>query len=234
MKLNRNITKYNFLTNALIGLGIMVAPLSASALSININTYVTGSPVSGTATVATLTLTQNGSNVDFNFANSVNNLSGGIGDDAFISQLLFSYDGTPALSSASFSNFGGTQPIVAGDFGINPPGKNAGYDFYLDLDYPNSAANRFINGEFRTWTVSNVLVSDFLGSVTGSGPSALAMVHIQQVGAGTGGSSSLKYVGSVGTEPPPPDPQNPVPEPLSLALVGIGLLGLGVVRKRKR
>ena len=234
MKLNRNITKYNFLTNALIGLGIMVAPLSASALSININTYVTGSPVSGTATVATLTLTQNGSNVDFNFANSVNNLSGGIGDDAFISQLLFSYDGTPALSSASFSNFGGTQPIVAGDFGINPPGKNAGYDFYLDLDYPNSAANRFMNGEFTTWTISNVLVSDFLGSVTGSGPSALAMVHIQQVGAGVGGRDSVKYVGSVGTEPPPPDPQNPVPEPLSLALVGIGLLGLGVVRKRKR
>jgi hypothetical protein len=194
---------------------------------------VTGSPVSGTATVATLTLTQNGSNVDFNFANSVNNLPSGIGDDAFISQLLFSYDGTPALSSASFSNFGGTQPIIAGDFGINPPGKNAGYDFYLDLDYPTSAANRFVNGESTTWTISNVLINDFLGSVTGSGASALAMVHIQQVGAGIGGRDSLKYVGSVGTPPPPPDPQNEVPEPLSLALIGIGLLGLGAIRKRK-
>ena len=111
--------KYLKLSLALAGL---LVNSQASALVIDINTYVTGNPVTTNATVATLTLTQNGSSVDFTFTNSVNNLAGNIGDDAFISALLFSYDGTPSLDKSSFTNFGGSQLVTAGNFQVNPPG----------------------------------------------------------------------------------------------------------------
>ena len=217
-----------FLAGTVVSLGLMSVPLSAFALVINIDTYLNGSLVGDDVTLGTLTLIQNGSNVDFNFFNSVGNL-GLIGDDAFISKLFFSYDGDPALTKSSFINFGGAQTVTAGDFKINP-GKDSGYDFFLALNYPTRSANRFINGEFTTWTISGVSVDDFTVSVSGSGPAALAMVHIQQVGEGKGGEGSLKYVGSGDDGPPPQE----LPEPATLALLGLGLLGIGVTRRYKK
>ncbi|SEO52293.1 PEP-CTERM protein-sorting domain-containing protein [Nitrosospira multiformis] len=219
--------KYLKLSVALAGL---LVSAQASALVIDINTYLTGNPVTDDATVATLTLTQNGSNVDFTFVNSVNNLAGNIGDDAFISLLLFSYDGNPVLTSSSFGNFGGTQTVTSGDFGINPPGSDAGYNFFLDLDYPTaSSSDRFTDGENTTWTVFGVTVTDFSVTVPGSGPDSLAMVHIQQVGAGPGGVGSLKFVGNGGGPP-----SQELPEPGTLALLGLGLLGFGASRRYQK
>lgn len=217
---------------ALIGLGGLLAAQAASAaVIIDIDTYVTGNPANpGNVTVARLTLAQNGANVDFTLENLVNNLPGGIGDDAFISELEFSYDGNPPITPASFANFGGSQPIAQSDVSVNPPGQNAGYDFYLNIDFPtsgnpNAVPGRFFHGEISTWTIMGVTEADFLTLVSGSGPNALALVHIQQVGAGTGGNGSLKYVGDGG---------NDVPEPGTLALLGLGLLGFAGARRRKQ
>jgi hypothetical protein len=211
-----------------LAIGLMV-PTAASAFTIDINTFLTGSVNTTNATVATLTLTQNGANVDFSFANSVHNLAGNVGDDAFISKLLFSYDGQ--LGGAPFSNFGGTQLVSANNFTINPNGKDAAYDFYLDLGLPTSAnGNRFFDGEVATWTINNVLVGNFTHPVSGSGVDALALVHIQQVGAGVGGTGSLKYIGNQSVEI---NPTVTVPEPGTVALMGLGLLGLGFATRRK-
>lgn len=223
------------ITGALTGAVLMTAPLTASALVIDINTYLTGGSGGSNVTVATLTLTQNGNSVDFRFENSIGSL-GTIANNAYIAGLLFSYDGSPLLKSSSFGNFGGTQLVVAADFG-NPSGKPAGYDFYLDLDYPTSNKNpalRFTDSEYSTWTVSAadgvsaVLVSDFTTPVTANGkPASLAMVHIQ----GTQGGS-LWYVGNEAV-PPQEDPAT-VPEPATLALLGLGMASLAWMRKRKK
>lgn len=224
------------ITGALTGAVLMTAPLAASALVIDINTYLTGGAGGSNVTVATLTLTQNGNNVDFRLENSIGNL-GAIANNAFISTLWFSYDGSPLLNSSSYWNFGGTQLVqAANSFGTDPKGA-AGYDFYLDLDYPTSNKNpalRFTDGEYSTWTVSaadgisTVLVSDFTTPVTANGkPASLAMVHIQ----GTQGDS-LRYVGNEAV-PPQEDPAT-VPEPATLALLGLGMASLAWMRKRKK
>ena len=228
------------ITGALAGAVLMTAPLTTSALVIDINTYVTGNPVSSNVTVATLTLTQNGNSVDFKLENSVSNL-GAIANNAFISRLWFSYDGLPPLNSNSFWNFGGTQLVpAAAEFGTDPKGA-AGYDFYLGLDFPTSNKNpalRFTDAEYSTWTVraadgaSSVLVSDFAALVTANGngkPASLAMVHIQGVGGGF-----LKYVGNEAV--PPQENQDPVtvPEPATLALLGLGIASIALTRTRKK
>lgn len=224
------------IAGALTGAVLMTVPLAASALVIDINTYLSGNSDGSNVTVAKLTLTQNGNSVDFRFENSIGNL-GTIANNAFISGLLFSYDGSPLLTSSSFANFGGTQLVAAADFGINPPGKDAGYDFYLDLHYPASNQNpalRFTDGEYSTWTVSAangisaVLVSDFTILVSANGkPDSLAMVHIQGAEGDT-----LKYIGS-GATSSQEDPGT-IPEPATLALLGLGMASLAWMRQRKK
>jgi hypothetical protein len=197
----------------------------AAPLVIDLKTFVTGDN-GGNVSVAKLTLTQNGANVDFRLDNSVANHSGS-NTTTFLTMLEFSYDGSPVLTSGSFTSFGGTQSVGAADFGINPQGQNAGYDFYLDLDYPNSKnQDRFVDGEYSTWTITGVNVSDFSVPVAGSGPASLAMVHVQ--GLNDGGSA--KYVGSGDGSGPPVG--NPVPEPGTLLLAG-GALAIALLARRR-
>ena len=206
--------------STLIGFGALLAMQAASAaVVIDIDTRVTGSPAPD-VTVARLTLTQNGANVDAVLENLIGNL-GVLATNAFITELEFSYDGNPVITSGAFGNFGGTQVITQSDVTVNPPGQNAGYNFFLNIDYPTSNnADRFVNGEISTWKISGVTEADFQQLVSGEGPDALALVHIQ----GLTGGGSVKYVG---------DGENQVPEPATAALLGLGMLCFAGARRRK-
>jgi len=211
------------IAQAITSVGLLALAGSLQALSIPINTFATGENA-GSATVATLSLNQNGSNVDFRLTNSVGNLGSAANAGTFISDLGFSYSGSGPLTSASFTGFGGSgQTISAGDFAINPPGNfQGGYNFSLELGFPTSnsggGAQRFLDGDFVTWTISNVLLDDFLGPVSGTGGLTLAAVHIQSLASG----NSTTYISAV-----------PLPAAAWLFLSALGGL-VGVKKLRSR
>jgi len=163
-----------------------------------------------TGSVATLTLTQDGSDVRFDLTNHALAVLGG---SPKLTALELSHNGT--LTSSQFQALPGQG---YSSFTIDPPGTDASYDFYLDLSFAqnDNTGDPLWDGETFSWTLTGTQVADFLTPVSGSGPDAYGIVHIQSVAGG----GSVKYVA-------------PVPEPHTyiLMMAGLGLMGL-LIRRR--
>lgn len=201
-----------------LGLGLMFAASGAYAQSYVMNFSAPLESGAPAATVATLTLTQDGGDVDF----SLTKASGisGLGSSSFISELSLTYSGSTLLGS--FSNTG-SQAIDK--FAFAPSGKDAGYDFAIQVKFPTNNSDRFVDGDVASWTLTNANMSSFLSSIPGSGADAFGMVHVQ--GALKG--NSFKYVVTQdGLISPVPEAQTWVS-----MLAGLGVIGLVFARRNK-
>ncbi len=215
-----------------LGLGLMFAASGAYAQSYVMNFSTPLNSGAPAATVAILTLTQDGSDVDFSLTKMG---VSGLGSSSFISELSLSYFG-PTLPGSSFSSIGSSQTI--GSFTFNPPGRNAGYNFDVQVQFPTSngkKSDRFLDDDVASWTLTNTNVSSFLTSISGSGANAYGMVHVQGItntdpfSIASFSDTSLKYVVTQGGL------ISPVPEASAWAsmLVGLGVIGLLLTRRNK-
>ena len=191
---------------AALTLGLMAS--SASALTINFDQYLTGTNL-GQTTLATLTATQVGSNVNMVFTNT--GIAGGTG--TFDTALQMMYNGstsgisliqTGGVAISSFTLGGGVGPFNPWDLVVNWSQRNN-----------NNGALRLNVGEWSSFTLVGAQLSNlFFGS--GSNPSA--MIHVQ----GLTGGGSTKYGPS------------PVPLPAAGFLLIGAMGGLGLIAARRK
>jgi hypothetical protein len=206
---------------ALLILMMLSAPAQALTITRIFDIPLDGGP---DVTVAKLTMTQTGKNVDFDLfyqVKGVKEMSG-----TFISSVNLGYSGTNILGKNSFSVLPGSTKILK--FTQSFSSINDGYQMPLTITLPTSlGADRFLSGEHARWRIKNVTLFDFNVPVEpqSEGIDAYALLQTGKNGRIKGTwFNYFDYVAGV---------TSPIPEPSSVGMLfaGIGLLSLRLRRR---
>jgi len=200
---------------------LLALPAQALTISRSFDIPLDGGP---DASVAKLTMKQNGKNVDFDLFYQVKNVKEMNG--TFISSIELGYTGA-FLGKNSFAALSGSTKISS--FTESFTNVTDGYRMPITITLPTSSkSNRFVSGEHARWRIKNVSLANFSVPVQGQSAdiSAFALLQTEKLSPNKKTwFSYFDYVAGMLV--------SPIPEPSSLVMLlsGIGLLSL---RRRRR
>lgn len=195
------------------------APTASASVMYSLTNYNgTGTPPSGP--YGTVTLTQDGSNVDVSVTLEPNEAFAGTGAGE---SLLWNLSGEPSLTVTGLSSgfsFDVNSVLTHED--------GTGYWFY-SVSCTSCKGGSVFSFTSLSFTIDNITTSDFITNYTDN----KGTVHGDLIFAsdlclgitGTGANEMCSVTGDTSAN----DTPVPVPEPMSLALFGAGLLGLGAL-----
>lgn len=223
----KNICKISATLFTVLGMGLGSSTTATAApvvWTFNLPSTATASQTPPYPAVATLSLSQVGSDVQFFL--DPNELNSGVlpdATDSFVHQVDFVYKGA-ALTAGSFTYNSGAL-IDSFSYETNQTNMDAGYktqDQHIKIDFftkNNDGNKRFDFTETSTWTIAGVSLTDFTTTYATSGPKPSPIYGVISVSPFRGDSSN--WVTAV-----------PEPETYVMMMMGLGLMGL-VVRRRK-
>lgn len=209
----------------LAGMLLAWTALPANAVLFSFSHEFSGSgDVCANGTCATLSVLQNGSNVDFL-------LDANLASGEFITGLYGNRDPFAFTSFAEFESRGGTgaDAVASNVSGLDT--LKADGDGYFDWLWNFSSSNggpRLDGTDTFSWSFFNTSIDNVVDAVSQNGPVGkngfTFALRVQGLGAGNEGSGWFDAVRA---------PNGQVPEPATAALFALALLGMGFVLRRK-